>query len=112
MKRLFVCRFRQATGLPCPSCGSTRAMLALLRLDVPSALKLSPVAVTGGALLLAREIGRLGRPRDAGSRSAPSLEFVVVVLFALGLLRALLVAFRVRTPFTTPHISADGANAQ
>lgn len=37
------CLFRATTGLPCPTCGSTRAMLALARLDLLEALRLNPL---------------------------------------------------------------------
>lgn len=47
------CPFHALTGLPCPSCGATRAALALLRLDVAGALAFNPGAVVGGFLYLA-----------------------------------------------------------
>ncbi|MDX2018160.1 MAG: DUF2752 domain-containing protein [Planctomycetota bacterium] len=37
------CLLRRATGLPCPTCGSTRAILALTRLDPAEALRLNPL---------------------------------------------------------------------
>ena len=40
------CGFRQATGLPCPGCGSTRALLALAGGDVAGAWRFNPLATT------------------------------------------------------------------
>ena len=41
------------TGVPCPTCGSTRAGLALVRGDIPGALHFNPlVTVAGIAFLL------------------------------------------------------------
>ena len=37
-----VCPFRLATGWPCPACGSTRAVVAILRGDFGEALRLNP----------------------------------------------------------------------
>lgn len=40
------------TGLPCPSCGSTRALARLLDFDIPGAFAMNPLA-TAAALLVA-----------------------------------------------------------
>lgn len=37
-----VCLWKRATGIPCPSCGSTRAVLAILRGDLLQALQWNP----------------------------------------------------------------------
>jgi hypothetical protein len=37
-----VCMIRQTTGVPCPSCGTTRSVLSLLNGDVLQALYLNP----------------------------------------------------------------------
>ena len=37
------CLFHLATGYPCPGCGTTRALRALLRLDVGAAVLLNPL---------------------------------------------------------------------
>jgi hypothetical protein len=49
---LTVCVFKGLTGLPCPTCGSTRAAAALFGLDVAGALALNPV-VTVVAVVMA-----------------------------------------------------------
>ncbi len=41
------CRFHAVTGLPCMSCGSTRAALALTRGEWLEALRWNPLAVAG-----------------------------------------------------------------
>lgn len=44
------CALKLVTGLPCPTCGGTRAVGLLAHLDVPGALAMNPL-VTLGALL-------------------------------------------------------------
>ena len=53
------CTFRNLTGIPCPSCGTTRTALALLDFDIGSALTVNPLAtivavafIIGGGLAL------------------------------------------------------------
>lgn len=51
--QLPVCVFKTLTGLPCPSCGVTRAVIALSRGDVGRALFLNPLAALAcGAALV------------------------------------------------------------
>ena len=51
-----LCVFKGLTGLPCPTCGSTRALGRLFALDFPGALAMNPfttlvaVAVAGWAV--------------------------------------------------------------
>jgi len=47
------CWFREFTGLPCPTCGGTRCLLALGHLDLTAALRWNPlVALASVALVL------------------------------------------------------------
>lgn len=47
-----LCAFKQLTGLPCPTCGSTRTLGRLADLDAAGALAMNPlVAVSAIALL-------------------------------------------------------------
>jgi hypothetical protein len=62
------CGFARLTGLPCPGCGSTRAARALLSLDVPTALRMNPVApfmVIVLGVLAARGVWLVGRDGNA-----------------------------------------------
>ena len=97
-----LCPFRRLTGLPCPACGATRALLAASRLDFGRAFALNPILPLAALLLCARTVQHRQSP-------APSLEAVAVIVLTLGLLRASLVAFNLRTPFTAPHLLPPGA---
>jgi len=61
------CPFRAVTGVPCPGCGITRALLALAQLRVGEALALHPFAplVVGLAALVAVRPAALQRTRPA-----------------------------------------------
>jgi hypothetical protein len=48
-----VCPLRALTGIPCPTCYGTRAMLALLTGDWQAALRLNPLVALGGMGLAA-----------------------------------------------------------
>ena len=47
-----LCPFRNVTGLPCPSCGSTHAVLKLLKLDWKGALYDNPLGYVVAAALV------------------------------------------------------------
>jgi hypothetical protein len=48
-----VCPFRALTGLPCPTCGSTRALMALASGDLARALAHQPLTVLVAVAALA-----------------------------------------------------------
>jgi Protein of unknown function (DUF2752) len=59
------CTFRNLTGIPCPSCGTTRTALALLDFDIGAALAVNPLAaivgvafIIGGGLALIWVVAR------------------------------------------------------
>jgi len=45
------CIFHYFTGLPCPTCGTTRGIRALIHGDIISALSFNPLVIGGGILL-------------------------------------------------------------
>lgn len=45
------CLFRALTGFYCPGCGMTRALHALLHLDIATAFRMNPAVMTGLALV-------------------------------------------------------------
>lgn len=87
------CLFRAVTGIPCPTCGGTRAFLALARFDVPAALAWNPlvtlaalVFVLGGLVALARALGGRGVPGGAPPRwvgGAAALAFAANWAFVI-----------------------------
>jgi hypothetical protein len=80
------CLFRDLTGLPCPTCGTAHAALALARLDLAGAFLSNPLATVGALVFILGGItaaaaslaGRpLHEPRLAGH--APRLVALVAV---------------------------------
>lgn len=49
---LGVCLFKRLSGLPCPSCGTTRSIVALIHGDVAGALALNPLGVAMAVILV------------------------------------------------------------
>ncbi len=71
------CAFRSLTGVPCATCGGTRALLALARFDVPASLAWNPLValaaalfLVGGLVALARAFRGQGVPDGAPPRWA------------------------------------------
>ena len=48
---LTLCPLKRLTGVPCPTCGSTRAAALMLRGDVGGAFAMQPLAMTVACLL-------------------------------------------------------------
>jgi len=78
------CLFHSITGLPCPSCGSTRAAMALSHLDLASAFGMNPLAalaavafVFGG--LAAGIAALIGRPLRFYSPSERTIRLLVIL---------------------------------
>jgi hypothetical protein len=46
------CTFRRLTGIPCPTCGTTRTALALLDLDLGAAIAVNPLATLVGVVFI------------------------------------------------------------
>lgn len=61
------CTFRNLTGIPCPTCGTTRTALALLHFDLGAAFTVNPLAAAAGIVFfvgggLALVWGLMGGP--------------------------------------------------
>ncbi len=70
-----LCLFKRMTGLPCATCGTTRALARLFRLDLAGALGLNPLATLGAfavALWALLDLALLWRGRALSLDLAPA----------------------------------------
>ncbi len=81
------CLFRKITGLNCPGCGNTRAVLTLLRLDIVGALSynlLFPVEFLYlGFVFILSAIAYLKTGKLSYHSPAPALDVTVLVILLL-----------------------------
>ena len=78
-----VCLFKAFTGLPCPTCGSTRAVGRLVHLDVAGAIAMNPLATLGVVVLAiwaVADFGLLARGRALDVEVGSPLSRLVRVL--------------------------------
>ena len=86
-----LCRFREWTGLPCPTCGSTRMVETLLSGDVVGAFLWNPlvfVALTGMAIWALVSTARVALGRRAVRVVTVPWERAGLRLLAVALLAA------------------------
>jgi hypothetical protein len=85
---LTLCLFKGLTGLPCPTCGSTRTLGRLFALDFAGALAMNPLTTVVAAVVSAwalADLALLPRRRALGLEIAPrfgrALRWVALLLF-------------------------------
>ena len=86
------CPFRALTGLPCFSCGGTRAFMALTRLEIVDAVVMNPMAALLGTLAVAYVVHAMGvwllgwhrwRPSVGDERARRALRFGAVAIILM-----------------------------
>lgn len=77
-----MCAFRRITHRPCPSCGSTRAVLALLQMDIARALAYNPLTMIVMLILAMLALLRLLLARTIRCRFSSQSEKVTAAILA------------------------------
>jgi len=76
------CPFRFFTGIPCPACGTTRALLALTRLDFSESIFYNPAALAVVALVMVFAHAKTLR-RKLSKRTINTVMFILVFVVLL-----------------------------
>jgi hypothetical protein len=75
-----LCAFKAVTGVPCLTCGTTRALARLFTLDVPGAVAMNPLAAAVGLALVpwgAADLLLLARERALALEITPGFAPLV-----------------------------------
>ena len=70
-REITLCPFRRLTGLPCPGCGSTRAVMSLLHGEPAKALAWNPLVTAALCLFAGVAALRLGAARKVHVELGP-----------------------------------------
>ncbi|MCM3875329.1 MAG: DUF2752 domain-containing protein [Thermoanaerobaculia bacterium] len=79
------CPFRALLGVPCLTCGSTRALVALTRIDLGAAFGWNPLVAGAGILFIAGGVVALGAALLGGEVRAPRPSPALRAALALAL---------------------------
>jgi hypothetical protein len=85
-QQVTLCHFRRLTGHPCPTCGSTRAVMTLVRGDLVRAWAHNPLVLTLGTAIAAMLLLKLGFRRRLRFHLCGAERWAarVVVIVAVG----------------------------
>lgn len=73
-KEISLCLFKNITGLPCPACGTTRAILQLIHLNIQNSIFINPLATP---ILCALLVAPFWLITDAISKKTGFLNFYI-----------------------------------
>ncbi|WP_442511058.1 DUF2752 domain-containing protein [Novipirellula sp. SH528] len=97
------CQFYQTTGIHCPGCGATRAVMALLHGDMLLALRNNALLILGGPLLVIYIVRQNRRP-NFDPRASVRIVLILVTVFVL-----FFVARNIPSPTSSPFAPVPAA---
>ena len=83
---IMLCHFRRMTGFPCPTCGSTRAVLSLVQGEIARGLAFNPLAVVALAALICAAVVQLFTKRRVAVRMSRRERYLAWGLAVVALL--------------------------
>lgn len=102
------CVVRSITGLPCPGCGLTRAILAALQGNLAEAFRLHPLFWLAPLILLAMLLLLIVQPEQLSSRRANRIWLVLAAVYILVYIIRMFIYFPDTEPLTYNKYSVFG----
>ena len=103
-----LCPVRQISGLPCPGCGTTRAVLALLRGDIRQALEFHPLIFITLAAILIFILAYILRINIWKFKYANALLYFIFSIYIIVYIIRMILFFPHTEPMTYLEISLAG----
>jgi hypothetical protein len=76
---LYTCHFKKHTGIPCPSCGFTRAAISLGKGHLLESLQYNPSFILFVGVLILLALSKVKKLKHVENYIAPSLYIALVV---------------------------------
>ena len=89
---IYRCPFKAITGIPCPGCGMTRAVLSACRGDFAGAFRYHPLWIVAVPLVLVEVLNAMG-----GLKIPAKINNIILIIAAVLLLAVYIIRFATNT---------------